>query len=71
VYNGLLLAAHLDAAFDSGLISFGDDGRMLIAAAFAQADQLAPGIAEHLTLRRVATSHLPNLAWHREFLFGK
>ena len=30
VYNGLLLAAHLDAAFDAGLISFEDDGRIIL-----------------------------------------
>lgn len=29
--NGLLLCAHLDALFDKGLISFGDDGSMLVA----------------------------------------
>ena len=28
--NGILLAAHLDALFDSGLISFTDDGTMLV-----------------------------------------
>ena len=28
--NGLLLAAHLDAAFDQGLISFAEDGRILV-----------------------------------------
>lgn len=28
--NGLLLAAHLDALFDAGLVSFADDGVMLI-----------------------------------------
>lgn len=28
--NGLLLAAHVDALFDKGLITFGDDGKMLI-----------------------------------------
>ena len=29
VFNGLLLAAHLDAAFDARLITFGDDGAMI------------------------------------------
>ena len=29
-HNGLLLAANLDALFDSGLISFEDDGSMLV-----------------------------------------
>nr|WP_249207118.1 HNH endonuclease signature motif containing protein [Burkholderia cenocepacia] len=29
VFNGLLLCAHWDAAFDSGLVSFADDGAVL------------------------------------------
>jgi predicted restriction endonuclease len=32
VYNGLLLAAHLDAAFDSSLISFNEKGQILFPA---------------------------------------
>src|SRR5262249_22602703 len=28
--NGILLAAHIDALFDQGLITFADDGTMLI-----------------------------------------
>jgi hypothetical protein len=30
VHNGLLLAAHWDAAFDKGLVSFDDEGRALL-----------------------------------------
>jgi putative restriction endonuclease len=30
VHNGLLLAAHFDALFDRGLISFADDGSLLL-----------------------------------------
>jgi hypothetical protein len=37
--NGLLLTAHLDAMFDAGLISFGDDGRMLVSMAIPLKDQ--------------------------------
>jgi hypothetical protein len=70
VYNGLLLAAHLDAAFDTGLISFGDDGVILLSSQFTQADRDAIGIHDGIALRRVTGSHLPNLAWHRAFLFG-
>jgi putative restriction endonuclease len=29
-YNGLLLSPTYDATFDSGLIAFGDDGRMIL-----------------------------------------
>lgn len=71
VYNGLLLAAHIDAAFDAGLISFSDDGAMLFSSQFTQADQNALGIHDGLILGRVAKRHLPNLAWHREFLLGR
>ena len=70
VYNGLLLAAHLDAAFDAGLISFGDNGVILFSSQFTQADRDALGIHDGIALRRVTGSHLPNLAWHRAFLFG-
>jgi predicted restriction endonuclease len=71
VYNGLLLAAHLDAAFDAGLISFDDRGAIAFSSHFAQGDREALGVHAHLTLRRVGVGHLSNLAWHREFLFGR
>ena len=58
VYNGLLLAAHLDAAFDAGLISFADDGGVLIARWFTDADRRPLGIHERLALCRVAAGHL-------------
>jgi len=38
-HNGLLLGAHLDALFDAGLISFGDDGSMLISKRVRQKDR--------------------------------
>jgi putative restriction endonuclease len=70
VYNGLLLAAHLDAAFDEGLISFSDEGAILFSPQFAHEDRDALGFHVHLALRRVVARHLPNLAWHRVFQFG-
>ena len=70
VYNGLLLAAHLDAAFDAGLISFSDEGAILFSTQFAQDDRAALGIHDQLALKRVGSGHLPDLAWHRTFLLG-
>jgi hypothetical protein len=70
VYNGLLLAAHLDAAFDAGLISFDDDGAIIFSSHFAQGDREALGVHDQLALRRVGAAHLPNLGWHRAFLLG-
>ena len=71
VYNGLLLAAHLDAAFDAGLISFDDQGAIIFSSHFAQGDRDALGVHGQLALRRVGAGHLPNLGWHRAFLLGK
>jgi putative restriction endonuclease len=71
VYNGLLLAAHLDAAFDAGLISFDDEGAIIFSSQFAQGDRDALGFHGQLALRRVGTGHLANLAWHRAFLLGR
>jgi hypothetical protein len=68
VYNGLLLAAHLDAAFDAGLISFADNGAILFSPQFVMENREAFGIHDHLALRRVGAGHMPNLAWHRRFL---
>jgi hypothetical protein len=70
VYNGLLLAAHLDAAFDAGLISFSDNGAILFSSKFAPDDRDALGIHDRLTLRSIGSRHLENLGWHRSFLLG-
>jgi len=66
VYNGLLLAAHLDAAFDTFLISFDDDGRIILSDVLTPPDRNALGLSPDLRLTKVAPAHLPKLAWHRE-----
>ncbi len=71
VYNGLLLAAHLDAAFDAGLISFYDNGQIIFSAHFRNGDREALALHEGLRLRRVAPGHLPRLAWHRTNLLSQ
>ncbi|WP_232469184.1 HNH endonuclease [Croceicoccus marinus] len=64
VHNGLLLAAHLDAAFDSGLASFDDFGALLLK------NELGPAEIGLLDVsgRRIANltdAHRKNLSWHR------
>jgi hypothetical protein len=54
----------------NGLISFNDEGAILFSPQLAQEDRDALGFHDHLALRRVAARRLPNLAWHRTFLFG-
>lgn len=70
-YNGLLLAANVDAAFDAGLISFSDDGSIRYSPEFLEADQDALGLNRAMKLRRISPGHLPNLLWHRERVLRK
>lgn len=69
VYNGLLLAAHLDAAFDAGLLTVLDDGRVRLAPALDADAQALLGLDRPLRVRGLAPAHRPYLAWHRERVF--
>ena len=65
-YNGLLLAAHLDKLFDTGLISFDDLGKMLISPSICEKDLANLGIDIRAKLRHVHAAHLPYLKNHRQ-----
>jgi hypothetical protein len=69
VHNGLLLVATLDAAFDAGLITFEDDGRILISGKLSERDQISSGIGQHMRLTRMNDEVRKRLAWHRAHLF--
>lgn len=70
-FNGFLLSALFDALFDSGLITFHDDGRMVVSTAVGATQQQLLGLdTEALpSLRWISPNHLPYLAWHREKVF--
>lgn len=65
VFNGFLLVANLDALFDRFLISFDDDGGLLISPTLTDEVrsclELHPGVA----LRWLSDPHRVYLAWHR------
>jgi predicted restriction endonuclease len=71
VFNGLLLAPHYDAAFDAGLISFEDTGRILLSAAFSRDQSYLLHITDkaRLNSKRVAEEHKKYLGYHRENVF--
>ena len=70
-FNGLLLAAHIDALFDVGLITFEMDGRIRISPLLAEEDLRQLGILPTMRLRLVATEHQTYLQFHHEvFRFG-
>lgn len=66
VYNGLLLSALWDAAFDRGLVTFDDTGQPMISKVSSEA-----AVAElrwHHPLR-LTEKHKHNLNWHRQYIF--
>lgn len=69
VFNGLLLAPHLDAAFDRGLITVEDDGRVRVSPHMGAEDRAILGLDAPRQIRARAPAHRPYLAWHRERVF--
>ena len=65
VHNGLLLAAHLDAAFDAHLISFGIDGQIRFGPKLSGEDIAAAGFTPEMRLRRTDSKTEVRLALHR------
>ena len=68
VFNGLLLAAHWDAAFDAGLVTVSADGVVVGSPELTDVARGVLGLSDtrHLKLR---PEHEPYLAWHRERVF--
>ena len=65
-HNGIPLVATVDALFDSGLISFSDDGEMLISNKLEPDERAVLGIANLGLRRRPAPEMVPYLRVHRE-----
>lgn len=66
-HNGIMLAAHIDTLFDSGWISFANEGEVLIS------NQLDFGTCDRLSLPekiiRLPEPSFNYLNWHREHVF--
>lgn len=69
VHNGLLLAAHLDAAFDSGLITILPDGRVAVSGILEANSRVLLGLDKKSIVKGLKEAHEPYLRWHREKVF--
>lgn len=65
VFNGFLLSANLDALFDRFLISFDDDGTLMVSAMLTNRHLEGLGLARPLRLRWLAEEHAGYLKYHR------
>lgn len=71
VFNGLLLAPHLDALFDSGWISFTDQGGVLISPALSVLARTQLGVDSQWKICGCKAAHAAYLGFHREMIFMK
>ena len=65
VFNGLLLAPHLDAAFDRGFITVADNGQVIVSPRLSDHDRKLLALDVPLRVDRLAPGHRLYLAWHR------
>jgi putative restriction endonuclease len=69
VYHGLLLAAHLDAAFDAGLVTISSGGDVLVSSRLEPDARELLGLNRTASVRRLQPQHEPYLVWHRGKVF--
>ncbi len=70
VFNGLLLAPHLDALFDKGLVTFSNTGHLLCSPQLSDRQWALLGI-DRIAMRAasLADGHQMYLQWHRSKVF--
>lgn len=69
-YNGLSLSALWDAAFDSGLVTFGDDGHAIYSVELSMEARNALETSAQLPIA-FDPKHLPYMRHHRQIVFNK
>jgi predicted restriction endonuclease len=67
--HGLLVLRQYDRLFDRGLISFADDGAILLSEALPRGKLPLLGVREDARLSEVDPAHRPYLSFHRERVF--
>jgi hypothetical protein len=69
VFNGLLLAPQIDAAFDRGFLTIDDAGRVIVSDLLDPVSRSVLGLDKPLWVHRLVDPHRAFLAWHRERVF--
>ena len=71
VFNGFLLAAHLDSAFDAGFITIEEDGTGLVSSVLPVDARSVLGLDGPLRVSGLHHAHERYLPWHRARIFRK
>ena len=69
VFNGLLLATHLDAAFDTGFTTISADGTVRVSDALPAGARSLLGLDRRLRVHGLHRGHERYLTWHRLKIF--
>jgi len=69
VFNGLLLAPHLDALFDGGWMTVQPDGNVLFAKRIPASALQQLGVQQDLKVQGLTTTHQSYLGFHRDSVF--
>lgn len=69
VYNGILLAPHLDAAFDRGFITVQDDGAIVVSETLDSEARSLLGLDGARGVGGITDGHRSYLPWHRRCVF--
>lgn len=71
VFNGMLLAPHLDALFDGGWITISETGEIQVSSQLTAQQREVLGLASSWAPIALSTEHQDYLAYHRDVLFKK
>ncbi|MBB2998292.1 hypothetical protein FHX57_000605 [Paraburkholderia tropica] len=71
VFNGFLLAPHVDALFDGGWISFSDQGNLIVSDSLPFAAKTQLGVSPEWTIHNLKPAHASYLKFHRAEEFRK
>ena len=70
-FNGFLLNVALDALFDKFLISFADDGSIMLAPSLKPEELAVVGITPEMRIEGIRPEHQPFLEYHRAQFYKK
>ncbi len=71
VFNGLLLAPHIDAVFDEGFITLSETGMVIVSPELDAADLRALGLDDRLRIGGLTGQHQSYLSHHRTHVFRR
>lgn len=71
IFNGLVLALHLHAAFASGLIGVAEGGGLVASPRLTEASLRALGWDPDWSMAAIRPGHLPYLRWHLHAVFKR